>query len=147
MSKIRKIAEQVASQNGAILKKIKEEESYVQELYRTIIDELLYIRKKAISNNATTIVSDLSGLADELRDLAAIRVNDRFRNHLIMLIARIELFIKEYKRGEFGPGSQTIARIETITAGVIGAIKNTILKDLNQRHAELEKLEEEFRAA
>ena len=147
MGRLSKITRGIVQNKFEILRKIKEDEKFLMEIYSILTDEFLEIRRRAIANNALTLNSDLKNFAEELRDLAAINVNERFRNDVISLITRIETFRQEYTRAAPYPSISLENRIGSLTRFILNSMKMTIMRDLAEGHARLKRLEYEFEEA
>lgn len=147
MGRLSKIARGIVQNNFEILRRIKEDEKFLMEIYSDLIEEFLEIRRRAIANHALTINSDLKHFAEELRDLAAIKVNENFRNDIIGLITRIETFRREYAKAAPNPSIPLEQIIGSFTRFILNSMKNTIIYDLDEGRARLKELEDEFEMA
>ena len=131
----------------AILEMIRREESYIKVLYTALMEDITEIGRKAKRNQGMTIVSDLRGYADELKELIIDFDNEKVKGDIVALIGRIEVFISQY-RNEIGTSTlNRQMKVNAILSFIVDALNKTLLPHLKQTYASFRELEEMFRVA
>lgn len=128
------------------LGEISEAEMDIMKLCKGIVERLIYVRQRAVENNALTLVSDLEEFIKELTNIFGQVKDKKIKKDLEVLIGYVQSFINEYKNaGLSGSFKNSEERVKAFLISIGNALSKTILKDLREKDALLDRLKTEIR--
>ena len=139
MEKPSSVVSKIDENLHSALREIEESEKHLRLLQKWIIESVMHIRKKALHNNAATIIDDVIVLEAHLDGLIGKLRNDKIKKDLKTLIQHLDKFTTDFvKNAELFESLEQ--KLNFFNSHITNALRRTLLRDLRQKDMELAEI-------